>query len=92
MYLFLNIFLAFVPISKIIRLVGMRMGMCGQNGSVFGKKSLNMSLIFHEKSLTMGLIFNIFWSSLCKPWKILKVWFVFVAKLQEMNTCFRRNP
>ena len=41
-----------------------------------------MHPIFHEKILNyMDLI-------LCEPWKILKIWCVFVEKWPEMGTSF----
>ena len=66
-------------------------GICYKNRSVFCKKSLTMGPIFHE-SLTMGQSFKISWVHYAKPRKIVKIWCVFVAKSQEVDTFYRKIP
>ena len=51
-----------------------------QNGLVSCKISINMGPIFNKKILNCG--------SDVLNWEILKIWCVFVAKSQEMGTCF----
>ena len=53
------------------------------------QESLNMSPTFQEKIPNCGSDFQN-----CEPWKILKIWCVFVAKLQELSrpTFFRKIP
>ena len=45
-----------------------------------------MGPIFHKKSATTGLISKIFQGS-----QVLKIWCVFVAKLQEIGTFFEKS-